>query len=323
MDGNYAVAITGHEQAELIEVDAPRSLNKNEIRSRTITSLISPGTELNACYNREKGFPIFPGYAAVCEIEEMGDEVEELSIGDKVYLAGNHRSVIIKEASYCTLIPESISPQIAVIARLMQISMTSLITTEARPGDSIIVSGFGPVGYLAAHMFLISGYNVTVVEPNAERRNLAINSGIEKAFEYMPLEKGALQEEISLVVECSGHEQALLDALKVVRRNSEVIMVGVPWKKQTDISGHEILWEVFHNYVKLRTGWEHELPVHSSNTAPHSLMKNINTALTWLNTNRIPLKETIRTHHPKDANEAYQGHLLHTEKELFSIFTWD
>lgn len=322
MDGNFAVAVTSYEQAELIEVDNDRSLNKDEIKGRTLTSLISPGTELNACYNREKGFPIFPGYATVCQIEELGEEVVNFNIGDKVFLAGNHKSVNITQAKNCTLIPESLSPEHAVIARLMQVSMTSLITTEARPGDSVIISGFGPVGYLAAQMFLLSGYNIYVVEPDAVRRSLAISSGIEKAFESMPLEKELLNKEISLVVECSGHEQAILNALKIVRRNGEVVLVGVPWKKQTELTAHDILWEVFHKYVKLRTGWEWELPHHSSNTEPHSLEKNINTALSWLNNDRIKLKDMIKIHQPKDANNAYQGHLNHTQQELLSVFDW-
>lgn len=55
--------------------------------------------------------------------------------------------------------PDGLASETAVIARLMSVSMTTLMTTKARPGDRVVITGAGPVGFLAAHL---SGLAATV-----------------------------------------------------------------------------------------------------------------------------------------------------------------
>ena len=56
--------------------------------------------------------------------------------------------------------PAGIDPVTAVLARLVGVSMPTLMTTAARPGALVAVTGLGPVGYLAAHLFRLSNYEV-------------------------------------------------------------------------------------------------------------------------------------------------------------------
>jgi threonine dehydrogenase-like Zn-dependent dehydrogenase len=75
----------------------------------------------------------------------------------------------------------------------------------------------------------------------------------------------AIRGKVALVVECSGHEQAVLDACNIVRPQGEVVLVGVPWVPKTSLLAHDILRAVFFNYVILRSGWEWSLPLHERN----------------------------------------------------------
>ncbi len=316
-----AISITAKEHAELVEVAAPETLGPNEVRGKTLFTLVSPGTELAHNYTGT-AFPSFPGYAATFVVETLGTEVDGISEGDVCFCMGSHRSFQQVDAFAAHPVPTGLSPEKAALARLMGVSMTTLMTTTARPGDRVMVMGAGPVGFLAAQMFALSGYEVFVVEPNEGRRHLVEQSGIRHAYDKAPVDDANVAGTVGLVVECSGHEQATLDAFSVVRKGGEVVLVGVPWRRQTDAYAHDVLSLVFHKYVVLRSGWEWELPNHSADFAPHSIHSGFDRALRWLADGRINAENLISSADPREAQSVYQD-LLHRKTEaLFSAFDW-
>ena len=316
-----AISITSKEHTELVEVAAPGALGANEVRGQTVCTLISPGTELAWNYTGTT-FPSFPGYAAVFAAADVGAEVTAVSAGDLLFCMGGHRSFQQVEARAARQVPQNLLPAKAALARLMGVSMTTLMTTAARPGDRVLISGAGPVGFLAAQVFALSGYDVLVAEPDAVRRRQVEQSGIPSVFAKTPFEDSSLAGTVALVVECSGHEQAVLDACRVVRKRGEVVLVGVPWRRQTDAVAHELLSLVFHKYVVLRSGWEWELPHHAADFSPHSIHTGFDTALRWLADGRIRVDGLITQADPRDAQRAYQD-LLHRRAEgLFTVFDW-
>jgi len=316
-----AISIAAKEHAELVEVAAPEALGPNEVRGSTLCTLVSPGTEIAFNYTGTS-FPSFPGYAAVFVAEEMGAEVKDVCAGDVCFCMGPHCSSQQVDGLDARPIPEELPPERAVLARLMGVSMTTLMTTDARPGDRVMVTGAGPVGFLAAHVFALSGYEVLVVEPNDARRQIAEQSGIKNVFPAVPAEDAAISGTVALVVECSGHEQAVLDACQVVRKRGELVLVGVPWRRQTDACAHELLSLVFHKYVVLRSGWEWELPHHSSDSSPHSIHSGFDAALRWLADGRINTDGLTTRADPSDAQNAYQDLLHRRAPGLFTVFDW-
>ncbi|NQU38940.1 MAG: zinc-binding alcohol dehydrogenase [Lentisphaerae bacterium] len=317
----YAISITAKEHAEVVEIAAPETLGPNEVRGKTLFTLVSPGTELAYNY-KGTTFPSFPGYAAVFEAEELGAEVKDISMGDLCFCTGTHRSFQQVDAQDARPVPEGLPPEEAVLARLMGVSMTTLMTTTARPGDRVMVTGAGPVGFLAAQMFTLSGYEVFVVEPNEGRRHLVEQSGIRTVYEKVPFDDSNVAGTVALVVECSGHEQAVLNACRVVRKRGEVVLVGVPWHRQTNASAHDVLSLVFHKYVVLRSGWEWELPHHAADFAPHSIHSGFDKALRWLAAGHISIDNMITKANPLAPQNVYQDLLHRRTKGLFSVFDW-
>jgi threonine dehydrogenase-like Zn-dependent dehydrogenase len=318
---HYAVAITAKEHAELVDIAPPGVLGANEIRGKTVCTLISPGTELAYNYSGTS-FPSFPGYAAVFVAEEMGGDVKGVAAGELLFCMGPHRSFQQVEASWARPVPKGLAPEKAILARLMGVSMTTLVTTTARPGDRVMVTGAGPVGFLAAQMFALCGYEVLVVEPDAARRRQVEQSGIPAVYDTIPCEVESIAGTVALVVECSGHEQAVLDACRVVRKRGEVVLVGVPWRRQTDTYAHDLLSLVFHKYVVLRSGWEWELPRNAADFSPHSIHANVDTALRWLSTRPLVIDELIVRVDPRAAQSAYQDLMLRRTKGLFTVLDW-
>lgn len=324
------IVFTGKQRFELLDYDEP-PLGAHEVRGRTLATLVSPGTEL--AWADGDAFPIRPGYAAVFEAGEIGAAVTGIEPGDRLLCMGAHRSTQQFDARYTLKLPQGMTAEAAVIARLMGVSMTTLMTTTARPGDRVIVCGAGPVGYLAAHQCRIAGYEVTLVEPDAGRRRQAEASGLADVRPAIPVEDDAYRGKVALVIDCSGHESAVLDGCKVVRKRGEVVLVGVPWKAHTATLAHEILHAVFFNYVVLRSGWEWEVPIlardfvweelyEGYNNAAHSTFSGLAKALHWLAQGRVPLTGLTRTISPFDPAAVYAQLQARTIDEPFVVMEW-
>jgi threonine dehydrogenase-like Zn-dependent dehydrogenase len=151
---------------------------------------------------------------------------------------------------------------------------------------------------------------------------MAESCGLSAVYPAVPLQAEGLRGSVALVVECSGHEEAALHGAQVVRKRGEVVLVGGHWEQRTDISAHELLDVVFHNYAVLRSGWEWELPRHASDFRPHSIYGGFRLALSWLAEGRIPLHGLIGLHSPEDAEDVYQALLHGTAGGLFQVFDW-
>ncbi|NLG52251.1 MAG: dehydrogenase, partial [Chloroflexi bacterium] len=181
----WAVAVTAREQAELVPLEPLPELGRTQVRGHTLYTLISPGTELAWAYTGAH-FPAYPGYAAVFQVEEVGPDVSDIAVGDQVFCMGRHQSVQQQQASRVVRLPKGLPPENAVIARLMGVTMTTIMTTTARPGDRVMVMGAGPVGYLGAQNARLAAYEVIVVEPNDARREMAARSGVSATFARAP-----------------------------------------------------------------------------------------------------------------------------------------
>jgi threonine dehydrogenase-like Zn-dependent dehydrogenase len=318
----YAVTITAREQAELLPQECePAPLGPREVAGRTLVSLISAGTELASAYQGTT-FPRVPGYAAVCEVEAAGDEVTDLRAGDLIFCMGGHRSRQRVSRESALRLPEGLSPEAAVFARMMSVSMSTLVTTAARPPQKVLVMGLGLVGHLAAKVFSACGYNVFACDPSGARREIALRSGIARVLPSVSPEDSDLAGQVALVLECSGHEEAAQAGCRVVRKGGEVVLIGSPWQRRSDLSAHELLREVFFRYVTVRSGWEWELPVHPADFRAGSIFENLAAALQWLAEGRVSVEGLPTCVSPHDAQRAYQD-LLHQRAERLAIlFDW-
>ena len=309
-------------------------LGSGEVRGRTVASIDSPGTVLAVWDGAvPEAFPAHPGHAAVFEVDEVGSEVTGIAPGDRLFCQGANRSTQRYDPHLTVPVPAGLDPVTAVLARLMGVSMTTLMTTAARPGDLVAVTGLGPVGYLAAHLFRLANYEVIAVDPDARRRRWAAASGMARVYERLPRDDPHVAERVDLVVECSGNEGAVADACKVLAMGAEVVLVGTPWVRKTEVYAQEILNAVFFRMATLRSGWEYEIPLRrlpftnrghdrDYGNARHTVLSGYRKALAWLGAGRIPLDGMVRTVSPWDAAAVYRGLQRREYEELFLVWDW-
>lgn len=314
------VAFTARQKAEVIETeDFSGPLAPDELRGRSLVTLVSPGTELNWGYLGDQ-FPNHPGYAGVFEVEEIGSAVNDLAVGAHVFCSGNHAAR--QKARRCDVLqlPPGLAPETAVFARLAGVSMSSLNATVVRPPATVLVTGLGPVGILAAQVFYAAGYAVVAVDPVESRRKTATSLGMDRVRESVVGDEFC--DRIDLHIECSGHEQAVLDGCRCVRKGGEVFLVGVAWRKKTEIPAFDLLREIFHRYVTIRSGWEWQIPVQPREFSANAIMANLQTALGWLADGRLRASGLAGLHAPDEVQEVYSRLLDQSLPTPTAIFDW-
>ncbi len=317
------VQITAPRKAELCPVERDGSpLAAGEIAGRTLVSLISAGTELNSAFLSTGSFPRCPGYAAVFEVDAAGEGVREVAPGDRVFCSGPHRSRHRCGRAAVVPVPAGVAPEAAVFTRLLGVSWATLTTTTAKPPGRVLVTGLGPVGNLAAQLFQACGYDVTAIEPVAARREMARSVGIERVLPAVPVDDPEFAGTVDLAVECSGHEQAVLDAARVVRKRGEVVLVGVPWRRRSDVPAFDLLHEVFFHYVVVRSGWEWEVPKRPTDFRIGSQALHYAAGVAWLAAGRISVDGLYRTVPPHRCQEAYDELAAGECDRLAIVFDW-
>lgn len=251
-------------------------LGADEVRIRTLYSGISAGTELTQ-YRGTNPFmhrqfdeaqrlfvdadgPSWPwpvrnlGYEESGEIVEVGSGVTDLKVGQRLYGTWNHRTHHVATAEYARdrLLPEGADPRIGIFSHIGAVALNGVHDANIRIGDVVAVFGLGVPGQIVAQAARASGAKVIVVDPDADRRAMAIRLGAHIAIEA----KGAAEEIKRLTngrgadscIEVSGAAPALSEAIRAAAYNARVVAQGF---FQGEIAGLRLGEEFHHNRIQL------------------------------------------------------------------------
>jgi 2-desacetyl-2-hydroxyethyl bacteriochlorophyllide A dehydrogenase len=310
---------------------------ENEVLFETLYSAISSGTELAVLTNNQdighwqgERYPTGSGYAAVGRITAIGEKVEGYQVGDVVFSPVGHASLhrLNSKNTHLVKVPDSITPEDAVYVRFCSVSMTTLRTTKARPGDGVAVFGLGVIGNTAAQVFQASGYEVAGIDPMESRRSVAEACGLRYT---LPAGSNIIEEwreklgwvACKLILDTSGSSRAIKDATSIADIGAEIVLAGVPWLRSTEFNMSELLQPIFTKYLHVRGGWEWEIPRFPTSFAPGSIHQNLHHAMNLLKRKEINVSP-LRSHliSPKDAEPAYLGLLNDKDKYRSVVFDW-
>ena len=191
-----ALWFSGRRAAELRPEDAPAP-GPGEVRVRAVLSAVSRGTEM-LVYRGEVpeelpldlptfaggfSFPIKHGYASTGRVLDTGPDVENLAPGDPVFVHHPHQDVFTVPADFPVPLPEGLDPPRAVFFANVETALNVVHDTPSRLGEAAVVFGGGVVGLLVTRLLKMAGLSpVLTVEPNPERRRLALEMGADAAL---------------------------------------------------------------------------------------------------------------------------------------------
>ncbi|MCJ8329690.1 MAG: alcohol dehydrogenase catalytic domain-containing protein, partial [Lentisphaeria bacterium] len=158
MPNGRAIVFTDKLKAEIQTIDLADP-GPGEFITRTLVSLISTGTEC-ICFRAESDpgshwdswvkHPFNPGYSNVGEVIAVGEGVDQVELGQRIFTSRPHHEFHCHSVSAgdYNMIPDAISNEEATWAKLATISQTGVRRAEVELGDSVVVVGLGPLGLL-------------------------------------------------------------------------------------------------------------------------------------------------------------------------------
>jgi threonine dehydrogenase-like Zn-dependent dehydrogenase len=255
-----------------------RALGPHEVRIRTLFSGISAGTELsqyrgtNPFMHRrwdeasrlfvEAEEPSWPypvrnlGYEESGEIVEVGTDVRDLTLGQRIFGTWGHRSRHTAEASYARdrVLPDGADPRIGIFSHIGAVALNGVHDAQLRIGDVVAIFGLGVPGQIVAQAARASGAKVVGVDPDEERRSTALSLGAAHVLDPSAVSVAAEIKEMTggrgadACIEVSGAPAALSEAIRSVAYSSRVVAMGF---FQGEVAGLRLGEEFHHNRVQL------------------------------------------------------------------------
>ncbi|GAA5910077.1 2,3-butanediol dehydrogenase [Sporobolomyces salmoneus] len=205
-------------------------------------------------------------------VEELGEGVGELNVGDKVCIrpviscgqcdnckAGNTSLCDTRigligynrpggMAMYVNVpienihtIPEDVPLDIAALAEPLAVAWHAVECSDLREGDTALILGSGPIGALISRVLKARGCSkVFISEPSPIRTEIARSCGADSVLN--PIKVNVVEEVrqltggrgVDIAFECAGNQNALDAALESTRARGKVVVVAL-WEKRATI----------------------------------------------------------------------------------------
>lgn len=219
LDGDYASrppVTLGHEVAGHVE-----SVGR-DVDLAWLGALVAPETAYSTC--RSCSWCI-GGRPMLC--------TERISIGSGI--DGGFAAALVVPARNLHRLPDWLDDRAAALLEPLACVCNSVLDpNRVQPGETVIVTGAGPVGILAAQVARAAGGIVTITGTGIDGARLELANGLGFAIRDVDDRKDlaaldALQRSraIDVVLECSGSASAVAAALRWLRPGGRLVQIGL------------------------------------------------------------------------------------------------
>ena len=153
-------------------------------------------------------------------------------------------------ATHVTPLPDSVTDLQGALVEPTAVAAYGVDVAQVRPGDTVLVTGAGPIGVLAALYAASLGAQVAISEVNPVRADLARGLDVGEVLDPSRVDVVEWLRErtegvgADAVIECSGNERALQTALSAVRSGGRISQSGLHTKAASidpmTLSAHDI-----------------------------------------------------------------------------------
>jgi len=162
------------------------------------------------------------GVCAYCRAGKLSVCEQRRSIG--THVDGGFAPRLVLPARNLHRVPEALPSEAAALSEPLACVCNSLLDpTAVQPGDDVLVVGPGAIGLIAAQVARACGGRVTV--RGAPRDHARLSLAGELGFETSVAGDPAPAADV--VVECSGAEPGIADALRAARRRGRIVQMGL------------------------------------------------------------------------------------------------
>lgn len=328
------IIFSGIGKAEYVSL-TPKAIKAADVEIQIVYSLISNGAEkdiLSAVPNTPSVFPTNAGYSAVGTVTTVGTSIKSIKPGDRVFVeCGGHSDVIVQDIHKVTLIPDSVTFEEAVFAKIASCSLAAIRRARLEIGESVVIVGLGMLGLFGVQFARIGGGLPIIAVGNRDcRREKAKQFGADYVFApdepdltkkiYGITDKRTIIHGANIVIETSGSENGLLKCLEYTAKNARVALTGCNRAMTQPVD--------FYKYVHTRgvniIGVHGQTrPQFNSYPGNWTAKRDIATVLQLIADNRLDSKSIISEFvSPKDAASVYDRLFHDKEFPIGVIFDW-
>jgi len=179
--------------------------------------------------------PLPIGYCNVGIVKEIGSNITDIKIGDRVISNGPHAEVVIVPRNLCTKVPDTVKDEDAVYTVLTSIGLQGIRLLNPTIGESIAVFGVGLIGLLSIQILLANGCRVLAFDFDQEKLDIAKELGAETfnlSKDASPVNYGMSFSRGNgidgvLITASTASNDPISFAAKMSRVKGRIILVGV------------------------------------------------------------------------------------------------
>ncbi len=306
----------------------PRQPGHDEVMVKTVSTLISAGTELGS-QEQSRDHEFAPGYSNAGKIVALGGGIEGFSLGDAVLSLGNHASYVTVSAAPNSLarIPKKVSFDEGSFGVLGSVSIHGVRKAKIELGEFVAITGMGCVGQLALQLVSHTGCEALIsidlcdirlqVARECGATHILNPNGCDVKSEINEITKG---RGLDVIIEASGYPQALLMAFDLARIGGRIMALGSIWHRTVEVD-----FMPFHEKELTLIGCHQpKCPIAETIYFPWTQQYNRNQILRMISDGRLNVRRLISHKLPyTEAAEAYR--LLRDEKDksLGVVLDWN
>jgi L-iditol 2-dehydrogenase len=163
------------------------------------------------------------GVCAYCRAGKLSVCEQRRSIG--THVDGGFAPRLVLPARNLHRVPDALPDDAAALSEPLACVCNSLLDPNAvRPGDDVLVVGPGAIGLIAAQVARACGGRVTVRGAERDEARLALAGALGFATSVAGRDDAPAAD---VVVECSGAEPGIADALRAARRRGRIVQMGL------------------------------------------------------------------------------------------------
>ncbi len=183
---------------------------------------------------RKLGEPLPLGYCNAGEVIAVGEGVSEFKVGDRVVSNGNHAEVVCIPKNLVAKIPDNVSYEEASFTVIGAIALQGLRLVNPTFGETIVVTGLGLIGLIAAQLLQANGCEVIGLDFDDKKVELAKSWGI-KAFNAGSNDPLSIVSNLTngvgvdgvLITASTKSNDVIAQAAKMSRKRGRIVLVGV------------------------------------------------------------------------------------------------
>ena len=319
---------------ETVEVQhrETKKVENNLVMVKMEYTVISGGTEracLMAMDNTIKTFPMVLGYCGVGYVTEIGNDVQNIKVGDRVLVYhGMHTEYnVVPESDVTKVEDDDIDSLEAAFVVIASMGLGGVRKLELELGESAMVMGLGLLGIFSVQFLRLSGANPLIVaDLNPKRRELALKLGADYALDPSDTDFVSKVKEITkgkgvnATVEVTGISVAMKQALECASWMGRISLLGctrvsdcgVDYYQQVHKPGIKLIGA--HNFVRPKfESYPHHWTHHDDCRA----------ILDMISTKRVDVKSIVsRVVKPETAPEIYKELCYNKDFSMGTVFDW-